>query len=318
MDGEKIKVSILTTAYNHESFIGQALESLVTQKTTFRFEVIVHDDASTDGTAKVIRSYAERYPEIVQPIFQPENQYSQGISPYDHMTPLSRGEYIAICEGDDFWCDEHKLQKQVDYMDAHPECSYCFSNSYKVDLRSEIIGKQTPVKGESRAFRSREIIAAPEIFLATASVLFRKKDAADYPPDLASGHEGDIPLRDYLMTKGNAYGFAERMVCYRCMTPGSYSERYLEGMKSCSPEFVRGLELYAAFYMNFDEYTEGAYRRELMTNLFRQVTKIARARQRFSVMKSPPYDRYYRSLSLRKKFALHGDFYFPKLMKYVY
>lgn len=82
---------------------------------------------------------------------------------YEFIIPHIKGKYVAQCEGDDYWCDEKKLQKQVDYMEKHPECSYCFCNSYNVNLKSEIIGTQTPVN-KSRVFSSREIIAAPEIF----------------------------------------------------------------------------------------------------------------------------------------------------------
>ena len=95
----EVMVSILTTAYNHAPYIAQALDSFLMQKTDFPFEVIIHDDASTDRTADIIRKYAEKYPDIIHPIFQTENQYSKGADVYKFMTPLIRGKYIAQCEG---------------------------------------------------------------------------------------------------------------------------------------------------------------------------------------------------------------------------
>ncbi len=123
----KPKVSILCITYNHKEFIRQALDGFVMQKTTFPFEVLVHDDASTDGTADIIREYAKQYPDIIKPIFQTENQFSKGRSPLkDFLFPRVLGEYVALNEGDDYWTDSEKLQKQVDFLDAHPDCSICF------------------------------------------------------------------------------------------------------------------------------------------------------------------------------------------------
>ena len=135
MKKNDVKVSVLCTAYNHEKFLRKCLDGFVMQKTNFKFEVIVHDDASTDGTKKIIEEYVEKYPEIIVPIYQIENQYSKGLGIVDTiMFPLSKGKYIALCEGDDYWCDENKLQLQFDFMESHPECSACFHNSIKRDL----------------------------------------------------------------------------------------------------------------------------------------------------------------------------------------
>ena len=119
MTGDPL-VSIRCTVYNHEPYLRQCLDGFVMQKTTFPFEAIVHDDASTDGSAAIIREYAEKYPDIIKPIYETENQYSQGRSiariMNDAMHPNSK--YVALCEGDDYWTDPYKLQMQVDVMEA--------------------------------------------------------------------------------------------------------------------------------------------------------------------------------------------------------
>lgn len=123
----KPKLSILCTTYNHEKFIRQALDSFVMQKTNFPFEVIVHDDASTDGTTEIIKEYEKKYPDIIKPIYQKENQFSQGKDILiDCMLEHIQGEYIAMNEGDDYWIDENKLQRQVDFLDANPDFTVCF------------------------------------------------------------------------------------------------------------------------------------------------------------------------------------------------
>lgn len=120
---EKVVVSIRCFTYNHEPYIRQCLEGFVMQKTNFRFEAVVHDDASTDGTAAIIREYAEKYPDIIKPIYETENQYSKHDGSLKRiMDAHMRGKYIAICEGDDYWTDPYKLQKQVSYLESHLNC----------------------------------------------------------------------------------------------------------------------------------------------------------------------------------------------------
>ena len=123
-------VSVCCLAYNHEPYIRDCLEGFVKQKTDFKYEVLIHDDASTDKTAEIIREYEDKYPELIKPIYQTENQWSKGV-PLTNTFLYARanGKYYAICEGDDYWCDENKLQKQFDFMQAHPEYSACVHNS---------------------------------------------------------------------------------------------------------------------------------------------------------------------------------------------
>ena len=105
---EQIMVSIVCNAYNQELYIREALESFVAQKTNFKFEILVHDDASTDTTADIIREYESKYPDIIKPIYQTENQYSKNVSITALQHQRANGKYIAFCEGDDYWIDEYK------------------------------------------------------------------------------------------------------------------------------------------------------------------------------------------------------------------
>ena len=123
---ENIQVTVWCLAYNHEKYIRQTLEGFVAQKTSFLFEVIIHDDASTDGTQAIIKEYAKNYPDIIKPIFQTENQYSREVDVLHAFgLPKARGRYIAFCEGDDYWCDSEKLQKQYEALEGHSEIPMC-------------------------------------------------------------------------------------------------------------------------------------------------------------------------------------------------
>ena len=125
-DQSPIVVSIVSLAYNHAKYIRQCLDGFIMQKTNFAFEVLIHDDASTDGTADIIREYELKYPNIIKPIYQTENQYQKGVAiGATYLYPRVQGKYIAECEGDDYWIDPLKLQKQVDLLEQNPEYSFC-------------------------------------------------------------------------------------------------------------------------------------------------------------------------------------------------
>lgn len=127
MSENDVLVTVVTLAFNQEKYIRQCLEGIVSQKTTFRFELIVHDDASSDNTANIIREYQQKYPFIVKAILQEENQYSKGGKiGARFIYPIAKGKYIAECEGDDYWCDPNKLQKQVDFLEKHLDYGLCY------------------------------------------------------------------------------------------------------------------------------------------------------------------------------------------------
>lgn len=123
-------VSVCCLTYNHDKYIRRALDSILIQKTNFPIEIIVHDDASLDGTRDIISGFAKKYPQIIRPVFQEKNLMKSGIGIFqiytNYVFPLAQGKYIAICEGDDFWSDPAKLQIQINFMENYPECTVCF------------------------------------------------------------------------------------------------------------------------------------------------------------------------------------------------
>jgi glycosyltransferase involved in cell wall biosynthesis len=169
-------VSIICTAYNHETYIKDALEGFVIQKTSFPIEIIVHDDASSDNTANIIRAYEAKYPELFTNIYQTENQYSKGKGDVARIIfSAARGKYIALCEGDDYWVDPYKLQKQFDFLESNPEYGmvhtnldvyYEETNSFKRSFHSE-----NDVKLRGSIFETL-LVDNP---IATVTVMFRRE-----------------------------------------------------------------------------------------------------------------------------------------------
>ena len=140
-------VSIRCITYNHAPYIAQCLEGFLAQETTFPFEIVVHDDASTDETAGVVKGYESKYPKIIKGIYEIENQYSKHDDSIDRiMNPHLRGKYIALCEGDDYWCSPHKLQKQVEFLESNPNYSACAHNTLFLNLRKKKNFVRYPMK----------------------------------------------------------------------------------------------------------------------------------------------------------------------------
>lgn len=146
-EAKPLMVSIWCATYNHEPYIRQCLDGFVMQKTNFRFEAIVHDDASTDGTASVIREYADNYPEIIIPIYEIENQHSKNDGTIDRiMRESCKGKYIAFCEGDDYWIDPLKLQKQVCFLENNKDYSGTFGNRITFFEKEDVFEKRKYLK----------------------------------------------------------------------------------------------------------------------------------------------------------------------------
>ena len=220
-----IKVSVFCLAYNHEKYIRQCLEGFVMQKTTFPFEVFVHDDASTDGTADIIREYAEKYPQIIKPTLQTENQFSKRIRIIrTHLLPHAKGKYFAWCEGDDCWIDENKLQRQVDFLESHEDFVSCY---HRVRVHHLIENNTTviPHLEESREFTADEIIRRGAVF-QLSSAMMRAEQYRALPDCFRAKGFGDVQLFMYSSMCGRCYVLNEVMSMYRHGTAGSYTDRF--------------------------------------------------------------------------------------------
>lgn len=211
-------VSINCTTFNQESYIRQCLDGFVMQRTKFRFEAVVHDDASTDKTATIIKEYAERYPDIIRPIYETENQYSKHDgSLLRIMNEACKGKYIALCEGDDYWTDPYKLQKQVDFMEQHEDFSMCF-HSAKVLNENKTVQYIDCEHLQEKEYFTKDIF--PQWIIPTASVLckrevllrpIRKREMLLY---------GDISIFLSAADMGRLWGMEDQMSVYRIHSNG--------------------------------------------------------------------------------------------------
>lgn len=308
-------VSICCITFNHGPYIKSALDGFLMQQTTFDYEILIHDDASTDGTAQVIREYAARYPHIIKPILRQENQYSKGISNISIFNfPRAGGRYIAMCEGDDCWTDPDKLQKQVDYLDAHPDCSLCFHSSKVITVDgSRTEGLMRPYK-ESKRVEPEEIVDKASGY-PTASLVFPAWIVKDLPDYYLNCPVGDIPMQLMMAAAGYAYYMDEPMCVYRVGVSGSWTSLMKQG------DYENKQKSYCAqmreMYQAFDKATGGRFHRQAESAARRIYFLTQVNTKKYSQVMKPEYRRYYRELSFRTRFFIRFEILAPGVYRLV-
>lgn len=226
---EQPLVAIRCITYNHEAYIRDALDGFVMQKTDFPYVAIIHDDASTDRTAEIIKEYAAKYPHIIKPIYETENQYSKRDGSLSRIMRdaciASRAKYIAMCEGDDYWTDPLKLQKQVDFLESHPDYSMCFHNAvihYEDGNQEERLFSDI----ETRQYFEKELTSG--WLGATASYVFRRSVLLSrYFTEFVNSTKfivGDYPLLLSCIRSGKIFAISDCMSVYR-INPGGWTQR---------------------------------------------------------------------------------------------
>lgn len=280
---KEIEVTIYCVAYNHEKYIRDTIEGFLSQRTTFRYEVIVHDDASTDRTAEIIREYASRYPEIIKPILQEENQYSKFPGGMEierrFMWPQTRGKYIAMCEGDDFWTDPNKLQLQYEAMELHPECSICTHYTKVLKQGKSTLGNSLP----NGKYRVREGVLDPKVqmdislndWFHWSSFFLRTSVFSDCMTNeiqfVQKMKTGDTALMLYFAKFGFMYFINREMSAYRHGTEGSWTVR-IARVPEAAVDNVRNRKEALVEYLKF---YDGEYNNMIWQSILDCDTRIA-------------------------------------------
>lgn len=254
----RIMVSVWCRTYNHVNYIRDALEGFVSQQTNFTYKVIVFDDASTDGTSDIVREYEAKYPDIIHAIISEENlhHHSDGRKiTLDIWNKFLTGKYMAFCEGDDFWIDNNKLQIQVDYMEAHQECSMYIHNALWLNCQNGTMKAGDPFQGSNeRNITAEELIMQYNSYPATASFLC-KSEQIRRPQFFSISPAGDYAAVLYSLATGNVHYSNRIMSVYRVFANGSHGVRMQknDGIRAC---FYLRMSI---FLTKYDEYTDYKY-----------------------------------------------------------
>jgi len=219
-------VSIWCITYNHVNFIRDAIEGFLMQETTFPVEIFIHDDASTDGTAEIVKEYAAKYPQLFWTVFQTENQWSKGNKKilFDYLAQ-QRGEFIALCEGDDHWTSVQKLQKQVVLLESKPQASGCFARASIASFSEsgDYVGATGP--GEDKCEYSMEELLVTGHIAQTLTVIYRRDRIAPAPEWISRCPAGDIPLAIIAASKGPLLFLDEVVGVYRIHSGGVHGKQ---------------------------------------------------------------------------------------------
>lgn len=313
---EQVMVSVICLAYNHEKYIAEALESFVKQKTDFPFEIIVHDDASTDKTADIIREYEKKWPDIIKPIYQTENQHTKNVEiRLNCELQRAKGMYIALCEGDDYWTDESKLQKQYDYMQAHPDCPLVAHETMKIfeDGRYMSRFSNHRFSEPNACFLDVEDVIRYVNDFHTSSLFYRREYSVRNQDFLRT-----IPSFDYV-TKilcavdlpGKVYVIPEIMSAYRVSAIGSWSQR----IRDNAEKYQKHIQTSIDSLRKIDEYCNFCYTDAFQKEILQREFSIELVKENKYAWKDPKYKSLIAEMSLKKKTGNYLQLYMPKLFQ---
>ena len=262
---EKPLVVVRSLVYNHEPYLRNCLEGFVMQQTTFPFVAVVHDDCSTDGSAAILREYAEKYPHIIKPIYETENLYSRHDGSLRRVMNEACGKYgakyYALCEGDDYWTDPHKLQRQVDFMEAHPDYTMVCTNARVLTPDGELERADFEKMGWDQYYEECDIPAEDAItkggwLIHTASIVYRTGLKEKYPDACKRTMFGDYTLQMFAALNGKIHFFPEKMVVYRYQAGNSWTIREnTQSYENQTNSLTREIDM----MMSLDEYSSGRY-----------------------------------------------------------
>lgn len=297
------KVSVICLCYNHEKYIKEALDSILAQKTDFNFEIIVHDDASTDNSQKIIMDYYNRYPDKIIPILQVENQYSKKINLNStYIYPKVRGKYIALCECDDYWIDETKLQKQVEYLDKHNDCSACIHAAYKINARTKQVIKKIILSTTDIDFTIVEAIEGLGSVAATNSFIYRAKYIryiTDHFTKIPQTGVGDYLILLILGLVGKIHYMNEIMSVYRSNVDNSWTDR----MSNSIYDYLKYLNNHICMLYKLYNILPAKYYNVLNKEIDRERFKIIVLKGELFVAKRE-FPQFYKSLTYSKKIKI--------------
>ena len=288
-----IRVSIVCNAYNHEKYIKDALDGFVMQRTSFAYEILIHDDASTDQTAEIIREYEKKYPELIKPIYQTENQYSQHNGVIKRLqSERVKGKYVATCEGDDYWTDPCKLQKQYDFMEAHPEYTLCGCSTKVVNVLSGKLQNRCTTD-EDRDVTFEEFLMPrngrpfPLASFFMRAEIWKTRPSWGFPV-------GDLPLTYYAAMQGKVRMLADEMCVYRWFSNGSWTVRSYndDTRENYEKRFIEALErMNRETDYRFDEpIKRDIIRKKYALNVYSHSFRdIKNDEEQYSLFKSKPF-----------------------------
>ena len=321
----EIMVSICCLTFNHEKYIRNALDGFVNQKTNFKYEILIHDDCSTDNTPTIIKEYEKRYPKLIKPIYQNVNQFSKGIHiSSTYQFPRAKGKYIAMCEGDDYWTDCNKLQLQFDAMEKNKNCTLCTHIVQHIDETGNYVDNTQP--NQEIKNKINEGVIPNKIFFnkvffdmiipfQTSSFFLKKEDVIKYSNTFLKEIDkikdfGDVPLSWYMLLNGDCYFINKVMSNYRENSIGSWSNN----LKNKNL-IIKHYNDIIYFFNKFNSFSKYKFNDSISYLVRKYEFRILVEKDDFSKMVDFKYKKFFRELALEYRIKIYVYAYIPFIRK---
>ena len=310
---QDIKVSIICNTYNHEDYIKDALDSFLMQETDFAYEILIHDDASTDKTADIVREYEKNYPELIKPIYQTENMYSKKLSiTKSYQCPRVKGKYIAFCEGDDYWTDPKKLQKQYNALEKHPNSMMCVHAGIGVNAKTKEKQNVYAPFNENTIINVEQAISGGGDYLITSSFFFRK-EMLENQPEFLKNCFYDYTMQIQGALNGGIIYLNNCMSAYRQFSKNSWTSRNRENNKA----LVDHVNKIILMFNFLNKETEYKYSEVIHKKINQYQFYMYRRLKQFDKIKEMPYKTLYNDLPFKTKIIIKMEEYCPQVIVYI-
>lgn len=311
-----IDITVVVMTYNHKNYIKQALDSILSQKVSVDFDILIHDDCSDDGTYQILLDYQNKCPKKIRIIRQDSRKFlSDGFNMmiFNYVVPYISSKYVAYCDGDDYWCDNLKLQKQYDFMESHPDYSMCFHCAYQLRPNNDMSSKWF-VKDEGDIGLRDLINENAGIPVATSSLFVKSDVFKDFSDWRKAYSVEDLPLYMTAALAGKIHRLKDVMCVYRQFSIGSWSSQNknnVERLISHQEDLIKGITL-------FNEQTNHKYH-DLVTNHIGGCEfRIAMLNHDYKTLFSKKNKRFIKILSKKERLSLKLQYRAPHLYNLVH
>lgn len=311
----KATITVIVMTYNQAAYIGKALDSILSQKINVDFNVLVHDDHSDDGTYEILLDYQKKYSDIINIIRQDSRKfliYGFNMMIYNYVVPYVHSEYVAYCDGDDYWCDDLKLQKQYDFMSAHPEYSMCFHSAYQLRANDDMSSKWFIVE-EGDVEMSDLVNDKPGVCIATSSIFLKSEVFKDFSEWRKAFPVEDVPMYMTAALYGKIHRLKDSMCVYRQFAVGSWSSQN----KNNKERVINHLNGIKTASVLFNEQTKNKYDNLVKLQIESCDFRIAIANKNFKTIFDKKYKRFLKRMSFKERLGLRLQYKFPCLYNFI-
>ena len=305
------EITVVIMTYNHLNYIKQALDSVLSQKIGVDFDVLIHDDCSDDGTYQILLDYKKQYPEKITIIRQESRKFALegfNLMIYNHVIPNIHSKYVAYCDGDDYWTDDAKLQKQYDFMESHPDYSLCFHCANQLRCGGDLSSKWF-IKDEGDIELKDLINEKAGVPIATSSLFVKSAVFKNFSNWRKAYSIEDLPLYMTAAIEGKIHRLKDVMCVYRQFSAGSWSSQNKGNNKRLiehQENLIRGANY-------FDEQTNYIYHNFVTNHIDGCEFRIAMLKSDFKTIFAKKNKRFIRDLTKKERVSLLLQYRFPNV-----